>query len=460
MNAPRRIEYVPVDDVQGADRNPREHRSIEKVKGSIRAYGFVEAAVHDARTGQIIAGHGRTEALQQMRAAGEAAPEGIVVDDDGTWRMPLQYGWASRDDAAAETLLINLNRLVETGGWSTKSLTEILEELRSDAPADFELTGFDSSDLDGMLAELAQAAYDEDEGKDLDDVPEVPEPDAAVSRPGDVWLLGRHRLAVGDCTDPAVVRAALDGAPAQLVFTDPPYGVSVVGQRGMRIVNDDLPISELGELMLRALSVMKEVLIPGGSFYICTSDKAEGEFRNALIKVGLQMRQQVVWVKDSLVLARQDYHYQHETMLYGEVEGEAALVPPPFDPEHETMLYGWRDGAAHDFEGGRKQTTVWMYPKPKRSDLHPTQKPVALCRRAVVNSSKPGVERGRVLDLFGGSGSTMVACETSERAASLVELDPPYADVIVERMRVLFGVDGVRESDGVRWSQVSGAVSA
>jgi DNA modification methylase len=131
-------------------------------------------------------------------------------------------------------------------------------------------------------------------------------------------------------------------------------------------------------------------------------------------------------------------------------------VPPHFDPEHETMLYGWQSGAAHTFEGGRKQTTVWLYPKPRRSDLHATMKPIALCRRAVVNSSRPGEREGRVLDQFGGSGSTMVACELSNRAASLVELDPVYADVIVERMQNLFGIDGVREEDGARWSAVGG----
>lgn len=449
------MEYVPLDEVQGADRNPRSHRSLETVKGSIREYGFVEAAVHDGRTGKIIAGHGRTEALQAMRAAGEKPPEGIVVDDDGTWRMPLQYGWASRDDAAAETLLVNLNRLVETGGWVTADLASLLDELRSDAPADFALTGFESAEVDEMFADLAQIAFDAEPERDLDDVPEPPEPEAAVTQLGDVWVIGRHRLAVGDATQLSVVRRALGGDPAQLVFTDPPYGVSYVGQRGMKIINDDLSASDLGRLLVGAFKVMKEVLIPGGSFYVCgPSGRLETTFRVALEDVGLELRQQLVWVKDSLVLGRWDYQSQHETMLYGwQLEGEPE-VPPHFDPDHETMLYGWKDGAAHEFDGGRKQTTVWLYPKPKRSDLHPTQKPIALCRRAVVNSSKPGLERGRVLDLFGGSGSTMVACETSARASSLVELDPPYADVIVERMLAQFGIDGVRESDGVRWSSV------
>jgi site-specific DNA-methyltransferase (adenine-specific) len=177
-------------------------------------------------------------------------------------------------------------------------------------------------------------------------------------------------------------------------------------------------------------------------------------FRVALEDVGLELRQQLVWAKDSLVLSRADYHGQHETMLYGwQLEGEP-LVPPHFDAEHDTMLYGWKEGAAHTFEGGRKQTTVWLYPKPRSSSLHPTMKPIALVRRAVVNSSTPGEERGRVLDLFGGSGSTLIACELSARSASLVELDPPYADVICRRFQEHSGVVPVLESTGERVSFV------
>lgn len=463
---PRRIEYVYVDEVNTADRNPRSHLTLEKVMGSMRKYGFVEAAVHDGRTDKIIAGHGRQQGLQKMHAAGEEPPEGILVGDGGRWMMPLQYGWSSRNDAEAETLLVNLNRLAEMGGWEKGGeggLAQLLDDLRRDNPEDFDLSGFESSDVDAMFAELAEADFEAvEDPEDLDEVGEAPAPEKAITRVGDVWVLGRHRLAVGDSTNIDVVRRALgrndDGSPAvaQLVFTDPPYGVSYVGQNGMKIINDNLSASELGKLLLGAFSVMKEVLIPGGTFYVCSpSGRLETTFRVALEDVGLELRQQLVWVKDSLVLGRWDYQSQHETMLYGwQLEGEP-LVPPHFDSEHDNMLYGWKEGAAHLFEGGRKQTTTWLYPKPRRSDLHPTQKPVALVRQAVVNSSAPGVERGRVLDLFGGSGSTMVACETAARASSLVELDPPYADVIVERMFAQFGIDGVRESDGKRWSELN-----
>lgn len=446
---PRRIEYVPIDEVNTADRNPRSHLTLQKVKGSMRKYGFVESAVHDGRTDRIIAGHGRQQGLQEMQADGEAPPEGIV-ERDGVWLMPLTYGWSSRNDAEAETLLVNLNRLAETGGWEKQGLTELLEDLRETSPEDFDLTGFNGDELDAMLADMAQVEFENiDDPEDLDDVGAPPAEEDAITRRGDVWLLGRHRLVCGDSTDLAVVRKALDGGQAQLVFTDPPYGVKYEGQKGMTIINDDLSADDLGKLLLGAFGAMKEVLIPGGAFYVCgPSGRLETTFRVALEKVGLELRSQLVWMKDSLVLGRADYHGQHETMLYGwQLDGEPQ-IPPHFDPEHDTMLYGWKDGAAHTFEGGRKQTTVWLYPKPRRSDLHPTMKPVALVRRAVVNSSKPGVERGWVLDLFGGSGSTLIACELSARSAALVELDPPYADVICRRFQEHTGVVPILERTG------------
>jgi DNA modification methylase len=454
---PRRIEYVLLSEVAPADRNPRLHQSLEKVKGSIRRYGFVEGAVHDGRTGKIIAGHGRLEALEAMHRAGEAPPDGILVDPDtAEWLMPLQFGWASENDEAAETLLVNLNRLSETGGWARGELATLLDELRQSSPTDFDLSGFEHADVDGMLAEFAQTEFDElDDPGDLDEAPPPPAPEDAVSKVGDVWILGRHRLAVGDATDLGVVRRALGGPEvrAQLVFTDPPYGVSYVGQNGMTIINDDLKADELGRLLVGAFKVMREVLEPGGPFYVCApSGRLETTFRRALDDVGLELRQQLVWVKDSLVLSRSDYHGQHETMLYGwQLDGEPQ-VPPHFDPEHETMLYGWQSGAAHTFEGGRKQTTVWLYPKPRRSDLHPTMKPVAMVRRAVVNSSRPGEREGRVLDLFGGAGSTLIACELSNRACSVVELDPPYADVICRRFQEHAGVVPVLERTGEKVS--------
>lgn len=451
---PRRIEYVDIDEVQTADRNPRSHLTLDKVMGSIRRFGFVESAVHDGRTDKIIAGHGRQQALQKMHAAGEDPPEGIVVEGD-RWLMPLQYGWSSADDAAAETLLVNLNRLAETGGWEKGGLAQLLDELRESSPVDFELTGFEHADVDAMLADIASAKFDElDDPEDLDDVGEPPAPEDAICKVGDVWQLGRHRLAVGDSTNLAVVQRALgEGVKAQMVFTDPPYGVSYKGQNGMAIINDNLKASELGRLLLGAFGVMKEVLVPGGVFYICSpSGRLETTFRVALEDANLELRQQLIWAKDSLVLGRWDYQSKHETMLYGwQLEGEPEM-PPHFDPEHDTLLYGWKEGAAHEWSGGRAQTTVWQYPKPRRSDLHPTMKPVALVRRAVGNSSKPGDEAGRVLDLFGGSGTTLVACETLSRSSSLVELDPPYADVICRRAEELTGEVPVRVGTGERVS--------
>jgi DNA modification methylase len=453
---PRRTEYVLLDEVVPADSNPRSHDSLEKVKGSIRRFGFVDNAVHDGRTGKIIAGHGRLEGLRAMEEEGEAVPDGILTGEDGRWLMPLTYGWSSASDDDAEALLVALNRLTETGGWVKPDLAAMLDRLRDTAPAAFDLTGFNSQDVDGMLAELADEAYELlPDPTDLDDVPEAPE--EGRTGQGDLWKIGRHRLMVGDCTSEAMVRKALGhGVQAQLVFTDPPYGVKYEGQHGMKIINDDLAADDLGRLLVGAFRAMKSVLVPGGPFYVCApSGRLESTFRKALEEVHLELRQQLVWVKDLFVLGRADYHGQHETLLYGwQLDGEAP-VPPHYEDEHGTMLYGWNAGAAHTFEGGRKQSTVWLFPKPRSSDLHPTMKPVGLCRRAIMNSSKPGDSSGRILDLFGGSGSTMVAAETAGRSASLVEVDERYADVNLQRMLDQFGIDGVRESDGVSWSALA-----
>jgi DNA modification methylase len=443
--APRYTEYVALGAVARADLNPKEH-DLEVVKRSIRRFGFVDGAVHDGRTDRIIAGHGRLEALQEMAAGGESAPDGIVVDADGAWLMPVQKGWSSRSDDEAASLLVVLNKATELGGWNDVELTQLLEGLAASGDEDLlGLSGFSEDDLEALRADAKKREYDEDEDPDrFDEAPDVPAD--PISKAGDVWILGNHRLACGDSTDPEVVKAALGGALADAVFTDPPYGVSYVGGTGLKIINDDLSASDLGRLLVAAFTAMRDNLRPGGSFYICgPSGRLETTFRSALDEVGLELRQQLVWVKDSFVLGHSDYHLKHETILYGWQLGDEPATPPPYDPEHDTVLYGWKDGAAHTWEGGRNQTSVWLYPKPKRSEVHPTMKPIALCRRGILNSTDPG---GRVLDQFGGSGSTLIAAELSGRVCSTVELDPRYSDVICRRFQELTGVVPVLERTG------------
>lgn len=446
MTSPQRfVDYVPLEDVLPATRNPKGH-SDEMIQRSIRRFGFVDAAVHDGRTGRIIAGHGRTEALWAIRRAGEEPPEGVIVDEDGRWLVPVQKGWSSRSDGEAEALLVVLNRATEAGGWNEGELAELLGDLRAGPDPDLlELSGFTAADHDRMVAELAEQTFEAaDDPEEFDAAPALPY--KPITRVGDVWLLGKHRLVCGDSTDLHVVTTALGGKRADLAFTDPPYGVKYEGSTGLRIVNDDLSASDLGRLLVGAFQAMSDSLVAGGAFYICgPSGRLETTFRAALEEVHLELRQQIVWVKDSFVLGHSDYHLQHETLLYGwQLPGEAP-TPPHFDPEHDTMLYGWKDGAAHTFEGGRKQSTVWVYPKPRRSEVHPTMKPVALVRRAILNSTLPG---GLVLDQFAGSGSTLIAAELCGRVASCVELDRRYADVICRRYQEHSGVMPILEASG------------
>ena len=231
-------------------------------------------------------------------------------------------------------------------------------------------------------------------------------------RHGDLWQLGEHRLLCGDCTDPdAVTRLMLPGEEADLLLTDPPYGVQIgtarkPGQRPAFMEGDSLGEHGTYDLILRALKAAP--LRPGGAFYLCSpAGSNETVFRLALRDAGLPLRQSLVWAKNHFTLSRQDYQWKHES-----------------------ILYGWKPGAPHHFGGGRAQTTVWEIPRPMKSPLHPTAKPLELMRRAVENSSQPG---GMVYDGFGGSGSTLLACEAAGRRCRMLEVEPRYCDVVIRR---------------------------
>jgi hypothetical protein len=411
---PRSIRYVPLDEVVGADRNPRAHESLDKVIGSMRTYGFVDAAVHDGRTGKIIAGHGRAEGLAQMRDAGEPAPEGIVVDEDGTWRMPLQTGWSSRDDAAAETLLINLNRLVETGGWVTADLALLLDELRSDYPSDFALTGFTEVDLDAMLADLE---VDEPEPlTDPDDVPPVP--DEAVSQLGDVWLLGPHRLVCGDATDPDVHEVLLQGVRPNMLYVDPPYG--------MDLQTDYSRIGHHGGKDYRPVEG-DEVDFDVAPFVEMYRDVAEqfwwgADYYRATLPAGGSW---VVW----------DKRDNDQGMDLDELIGSAfelAWSRAKHQRRVARVLWAMTHGSQRETEDAKR-------------GLHPTQKPVDL---ATWVFDLWGSRGDVVLDLFAGAGSTLIGCHAVGRVARLIEIDPRYVDVICARWERFTGVVPVLEATG------------
>jgi len=259
---------------------------------------------------------------------------------------------------------------------------------------------------DDELGELGQneALLDEDK---LDEVPDKPE--TAITKSGDIWTLGDHRLLCGNSTSDADIARLMDGAKADMIFTDPPYGIAYVGKTKKRLTiqNDAMSDADFSAFLGKAFGAMRKVCDGGAPYYVCHADGKTMLFRQALLDSGFEVKQSVIWAKQSFVLGRQDYQWQHEP-----------------------ILYGWAAGATHKWYGGRTQTTVWEIDRPSRSEEHPTMKPVELCVKAITNSSRNG---DTVLDLFGGSGSTLIACEHTGRKACLCEIDPLYCDVIVKR---------------------------
>ncbi|HTW17067.1 MAG TPA: DNA methyltransferase [Nocardioides sp.] len=414
---------VDVNELRPHPRNPRRG-DLDGIAGSIDVNGFFGAIVAQRSTTHVLVGNHR---LAAAKARGATVVPVLWVDVD--------------DDAALRILLVE-NRMNDLASTDDAVLAEVFELLQASG-AGTDGTGYD----DDLVAEILAAARPAEALTDVDDAPDYPEADP-ISIEGDVWQLGPHRVVCGNATSIEDVRVALNERPAGLLFTDPPYGVSYRGgtAKQLTIQNDDLTPEQLRELLDGAFAAAAQVLAPGASFYVCSPSGAlETLFRLALDQARLPLRQQIVWVKDRFVLGRADYHGQHETIFYGwQLDGTPA-VPPHFEDEHGTVLYGWKPGAGHTWEGGRKQSTVWEHERPARSAEHPTMKPVELVRRAIENNTRPGA---LVLDTFGGSGSTLIACHHAGRVAALVELDPKYVDVICRRWEQHTGELPVRAATG------------
>jgi DNA modification methylase len=422
---------VPVAELRPFHRNPRR-RASTVLRESLEVHGqyrpvVVNVGTKTGRRMEILAGNGTYAEAVDLGWSQIAA---TFVDVD--------------DDEASRIVLVD-NRANDLATYDNEALTALLQDLGPDLTG----TGFSEADLLGLIPEPEPVAL-----TDPDDAP--PRRKMARSKPGELYLLGPHRLVVGDATMPDDVDRALGGEQASMVFTDPPYGVDYVGKtaEALTIANDALAREALTELLDDAFAVFAETLRPGGAFYICSpSGDLETVFRLALRKARLRLRQQLVWVKNVHVMGRSDYHLRHETMLYGWQEGgvPAELPPVPadeaatYDGAHTTVLYGWQDGKAHTWEGGRRQNSVWEYPKPTRSAEHPTMKPVALVSRALENSCGKG---DLVLDPFAGSGTTLIAAHLTGRRAAVVELDPSYADVICTRYQRLTGVIPINAETG------------
>jgi DNA modification methylase len=386
-----------VPDSQNA--NKGTHRGSEVVRESLRRLGAGRSILLD-KHGRIIAGN---KTAQQAGKIG--LDDVIVVQTDGTQLVAVQRTDLDLEkDSKARELSIADNRASEL------SLEWDVDVLRGLDP-DIDLSAYWNPDeleeLLGIEAPLPELLTDEDA---VPDVPEIP-----VTQPGDMYRLGNHVLMCGDATNLAHVEQLMGGQLADCVWTDPPYNVAYEGKTKDRLTieNDSMDSDSFRQFLHDSFSSMFAVSRPGCAIYVAHADTEGYNFRGAFVDSGWSLRQCLVWAKNSLVLGRQDYHWMHEP-----------------------ILYGWKPGAAHSWYADRSQTTLLHFDRPSRNDEHPTMKPVALVQYCIANSSKRG---DRVLDTFGGSGTTLIACEKSGRTAYLMEMDPRYCDVIVRRWKEATG---------------------
>jgi DNA modification methylase len=397
------LEHWPLDRLVPYARNPRKNdHAVDKVAAAIHEFGF-RVPVIAKSDGTVVDGHLRLKAAQKLGL--ETVP--VLLADDMT-------------ETQIKAFRISVNRMAELAEWDTELLALELEDLRLD-DFDIDLTGFDAGELDALMDEMAGGSGTEGL-TDPDDVPEPPvEP---VSKPGDVWLLGRHRLMCGDSTDAAQVGILLAGGVADMLWTDPPYGVSYVGKTAdaLTIENDSLDDVQLTDFLRSAFACAFQHSRAGAAWYVAApAGPLHQCFSETLKEIGV-WRQTLNWVKNTFALGRSDYHYRHEP-----------------------IFYGWKPGDAHYFVDDRTQDTILEFNKPSRNGEHPTMKPVELIEYCIGNSSKPG---WMVLDLFGGSGSTLIACEKTGRINRSMELDPKYCDVIVKRWQEFTGQTATLESTG------------
>jgi site-specific DNA-methyltransferase (adenine-specific) len=386
---------VPLDTLRPYARNPRRG-DVATIVESLRANGQYRPIVVRSSTREVLAGN---HTLAAARELGWSEIAATFVDVD--------------DEQAARIVLVD-NRANDVAGYDEAELAELLRGL-----PDLEGTGYDQAALDALVYGLEQAPAQAPDG--IDELPDA----QPIARLGDVFVLGPHRVVCGDATDPEAVAALMVRERAQAMWTDPPYGVEYVGKTrdALRIVNDGS--DGLEQLLTDAWPSALAALEPGSPVYVAHSDTRRVTFETTLTGAGFLIRQNLIWVKDVLVLGHSDYQYRHEPILAAEV------------PSHEPVLYGFAGAKPGRLGRGgpwwfgpNSATTVFEVPKPPRNAVHPTMKPVQLICDMLANSVRPG---WRVLDLFGGSGSTLMACEVHGAAARLVELDPRFVDVICAR---------------------------
>ena len=382
MTSTERFEKVPIDKLVPYARNARTHsaQQILELRASLREFGFVSPCVI---TGDmtIIAGHGRI----------------LAAKDEGFTEVPCVFA-EHLTEAQRRAYTLADNRLAMNAGWDEKMLAVELSDLQSSA-FDLSILGFDDTELNKLLSADGDVA---DDDFDVDRAAQEP----PFIKPGDLVTLGRHRLLCGDATNAADMSRLMDGKQANLVLTDPPYGVNYVGKSG-KIANDNLTDEQFYNFLLSAFRLMGSAMADDASIYIFYADSKGLIFRRAFSDAGMYLSGNCVWVKNTFTLGRSDYQWQHEV-----------------------CLYGWKKSGKHKWRGDRKQSTIWQCDKPKKNEGHPTIKPIPLLSIPLNNSS---MTNSIVLDPFSGSFSTGIACEQMGRVCYGLELDPVYASVSVKR---------------------------
>ena len=393
MKSTSRFEQVQIDRLTPYARNARTHskEQVLQLRSSLREFGFVNPIIVDKEY-NIIAGHGRI----------------LAAKAEGMTEVPCVFV-EHLTEAQKRAYILADNRLALSAGWDEELLAIEMADLK-DVGFNLELTGFDEKEIEKLFA--ADAGDVQDDDFDLTAALEQ----AAFVLPSDVWTLGRHRLVCGDATDAATVKKLMDGRKANLVLTDPPYGVSFESASGLKIKNDNLRADAFYQFLLDAFRNLADNLESGGSAYIFHADTEGENFRRAFRESGFHLSGTCIWVKDSFVMGRSPYQWQHEP-----------------------ILYGWLKSGTHKWYAGRSEATIWNFAKPKHNADHPTSKPLDLLAYPIRNSSQAN---GIVLDPFGGSGSTLIACEQADRICNMLELDEKYASVILRRYAEFKGNGG------------------
>ena len=410
------IEKIKVEQLIPADYNPRKDlqpgdSEYEKIKRSLEEFGYVDPVIWNKTTGRVVGGHQRLKVLASM---GRTEVECVVVE---------------LDEEKEKALNVALNKI--SGDWDKEKLAVLMTDLDA-ADFDVSLTGFDAAEIDDLFKDTLRDGVEDD---DFDVDEELQNP--PITMQGDIWLLGRHRLVCGDSTKKETFDKLMEDKKANLVVTDPPYNVDYEGSAG-KIKNDNMNNDTFYQFLLDAFKNTEDALAKDGSIYVFHADTEGLNFRRAFEEAGFYLSGTCIWKKQSLVLGRSPYQWKHEP-----------------------ILFGWKKKGRHRWYSDRKQSTIWEFDKPKRNADHPTMKPIALIAYPIMNSS---LTNSIVLDPFGGSGSTLIASEQTDRICYMIELDEKFCDVIAKRYIEQVGTDEgvyvIRNNKKIAYSELEVSESA